>query len=464
MKRSLIVRLALPALLILPVGYRASGWLLHKAPKPTFSSGDALAGRDLFVHEWTPNDPLAVGGDGLGPMFNANSCVACHQQGGLGGSGSLANNVTAFTVVPVTLKDGTPGSKRDAKAGVVHSFATADGFLETLDEVSPQLPSINRPKLADLLPAVQQNCVVAPRIGTAPGVNISHRNTPALFGANLIDSIPDRVIIANERKQRVAWGLADSDTDDYPVGRALRLANGHVGKFGWKAQIGTLGDFVRAACANELGLGNPTNAQPASLRKRDYRAPGLDLTEQQCAQITAFCASLPRPVEAVPDDSALAQMIAEGIKAFHAVGCADCHMPDLGEVKGLYSDLLLHRMGRGLVGGGSYGDPPAELPEFPQGSGPEPSEWRTPPLWGVANSAPYLHDGRAATLTDAIHLHQGQAARSALKFGQLPSEKQRAILEFLKSLQAPRAEPVPDTALAARDSADGQTIVPAERH
>ena len=65
-------------------------------------------------------------------------------------------------------------------------------------------------------------------------------------------------------------------------------------------------------------------------------------------------------------------------------------------------------MGAVLTGGGSYGDPPPELPDFTEGGGPQPGEWRTPPLWGVADSAPYMHDGRANTLSDAIELHGGR--------------------------------------------------------
>ena len=65
-------------------------------------------------------------------------------------------------------------------------------------------------------------------------------------------------------------------------------------------------------------------------------------------------------------------------------------------------------MGADLVGGGSYGEPPLPLPDDSD-DGPAPSEWRTPPLWGVADSAPYMHDGRAPTLADAVKLHGGQA-------------------------------------------------------
>jgi CxxC motif-containing protein (DUF1111 family) len=423
------LKVVLPLLLVLPVGYRTSTWLLRSDPKLKFDAETSQAGRELFMHEWTPNDPLAANGDGLGPVFNAASCVACHKQGSPGGGGPVENNVTVFTSVDK--------ENHEANQGVVHANATQDDFRESLRNVSWTFPPTSQPALADLLPSGNQGCISPPRIGTVKGTDITQRNTPALFGADLIDAIPDRIIIANERTQRLKWGLADSDTDDFPVGRAIRLSEKKVGKFGWKAHISSLSEFVRVACANELGLGNPFKAQPASLAKADYRPRGLDLTNEQCDQITAFVASLPHPKEIVPSSPEEAQKAVSGKKVFSSIGCADCHSPDLGDAKGIYSDLLLHRMGQTLVGGGTYGDPPPELPAFVEGGGPQPSEWRTPPLWGVADSAPYLHDGRAATLEDAVKLHGGQAKKSADRFAELPQEQRDELIAFLNTLRAP---------------------------
>ena len=65
-------------------------------------------------------------------------------------------------------------------------------------------------------------------------------------------------------------------------------------------------------------------------------------------------------------------------------------------------------------------------------------EWRTPPLWGVADSAPYLHDGRAATLNEAISLHGGEALECKNRFFALPDDDRRAVVEFLQCLRAPQ--------------------------
>lgn len=325
------------------------------------------------------------------------------------------------------------------REGVIHAFAVNNCPPETLSKLDPQLPNTSRPLLTDLpnqsSSPNSNHCVIV-----RPTVRVSQRNTPALFGANLIDGIPDRAIIANERTQQLRWGMAPKQSEDLPVGRALRLADGRIGHFGWKAQSASLSDFVQAACANELGLGNPGQAQPRPLTKLAYKPTGYDLTLEQCDQISSFVASLPRPIEKMPEDSSLRNDSVEGKRLFHHTGCADCHTPDVGKVEGLYSDLLLHDMGAPLEGGGSYNDmPPVPDPNKPpkDPNAPKPGEWRTPPLWGVADSAPYLHDGRAPTLQHAIELHGGQGKRAAAKFVSLSKQEQEQIVAFLRTLRAP---------------------------
>lgn len=418
---------------IVPVGYRATGWLLRYDWRPKTDAQASQAGRDLFLHEWTPGDPLAAQGDGLGPVFNASSCVACHQQGGVGGSGSLEHNVTVFTRAP--------RAGAGARRGVIHQFAIDTDSQETLQNISLQLPKKSRPTLADLetllpKPGNPSAGVQTVRAVVVPEIDIGQRNTPALFGASVIDAIPDAAILANERNQRHNRGLSVLNGETVPAGRAAKLPRKRVGKFGWKANVGDLSEFVRVACANELGLGNPLQAQPASLSQPAYRPRGLDLTDQQCDQMTAYIASLPLPRELIPSSAAEAARAVAGKKHFKQIGCTNCHTPDLAEAQGLYSDLLLHEMGEGLGGGGFYGEEPS-TPEDSDGGSISPSEWRTPPLWGVADSAPYLHDGRAATLAEAIKLHAGQASSSANRFAGLSEVQQEELIAFLNTLRAP---------------------------
>jgi CxxC motif-containing protein (DUF1111 family) len=419
--------------ILAPVGVRVLTW--PGSRRLAVDPAMAQAGQTLFLHEWKANDPLANGGDGLGPVYNAKSCVACHNQHGPGGAGGLQHNVTTFAFTSASIGGNPQIPTIPAREGVIHAFEVREN-PETINLVDPTLPAVSRPSLDMLvrLPGPSSNHCLTPR----RGVSLSQRNTPALFGDNLIDAIPDRLIVAQEKKESIKWGMAPAKGEDLPVGRASRLSDGRIGHFGWKAQSASLSDFVQAACANELGLGNPGQAQPRPLNARyDYRPKGLDLTSEQCDQITSFVASLPRPVERLPDAKLPSPSASEGKQLFTKIGCADCHTPDMGAVEGLYSDLLLHDMGQPLEGGGSYNDPPPSKPDGTPGDGPSPGEWRTPPLWGVADSAPYLHDGRAPTLEKAVELHGGQGTRSAHNFASLSKAEQEQLIAFLKTLRAP---------------------------
>ena len=256
---------------VAPLGYRATGWLLRYDGHAKTDIQASQAGRELFLHEWTPGDPLAAGGDGLGPVFNASSCVACHQNGGVGGSGSLEHNVTVFTRAP---KSGA-----QADHGVIHQFAIDAVSQETLQNVSLQFPKKSRPTLVDLQalfpkPANQSGQVPndkhvqGVKDVAASEIDLGQRNAPALFGASIIDAIPDEAILANERNQRLKLGRLIGNGEDVVAGRAARLSHKHVGKFGWKANIGNLSDFVRVTCANELGLGNPRRRSRFRCRSR----------------------------------------------------------------------------------------------------------------------------------------------------------------------------------------------------
>ncbi len=140
-----------------------------------------------------------------------------------------------------------------------------------------------------------------------------------------------------------------------------------------------------------------------------------------------------------------------GREKFAAVGCATCHMPDLGPSRGIYSDLSLHDMGTELADSASSYGVRIELPvgDSATPEGATALEWRTPPLWGVRDSAPYLHDGRAETLEQAIAFHGGEAKTTADRFFGLPPHKRRQVLAFLNTLGAP-AMPARTTKEVAR--------------
>jgi CxxC motif-containing protein (DUF1111 family) len=403
-------------------------------PGPAPSRNQVAEGAWLFARDWSRVDRDERRGDGLGPMFNARSCVACHGQGGTGGSGKSGADVLILTEIGTPRKpDGKVDFEKLNEAGstpkpvaseVFPGFATAPSVVLHRAANDPGYDLWRSEVLSKFGLGDRTN---APRPARAFRVRSSRRNTPALFGSGLIDAIPDSAIEEAARREH----------DYFPKieGRPGRLEGGRIGRFGWKAQTATLGDFVRIACANELGLENPGHAQPPDPLRPGYKAPDVDLTEAECSSITAYVAGLARPVETTRPALLRAAHIEKGRRVFDSTGCAVCHAPRLGEVAGIYSDLLLHDMGQGLSDSGEYyGTPPSPgLAIVP----PRGAEWRTPPLWGLRDSAPYLHDGRASTVSGAIAQHGGQAQESVNRYGKLDPRHKGYLHEFLLSLAAP---------------------------
>src|SRR5262249_15375476 len=161
--------------------------------------------------------------------------------------------------------------------------------------------------------------------------------------------------------------------------------DGRLGKFGWKAQFATLEEFVAAACANELGLGNPLMEQARPWKRGTYAKVNADLNSTQFRSLVAFVDTLPRPEEILPMNPTEQAQAEHGRTLFAQIGCADCHTPDLGGVAGIYSDFMLHRLSDPKIRGGYSEVPSVPVPD----DHPLEDEWKTPPLWGVADSAPY---------------------------------------------------------------------------
>lgn len=401
--------------------------------EPTASAKDIAAGRVLFEHEWTPNDPLASG-DGLGPVFNARSCVACHFQGGVGGGGETGHNATHFEVLP------QPG-RNEYLTGVLHSNSVAKTDRESLPLLRARFPTFTPPPPPPPPPGEHCAYTPPPKPPFDP-VSVQSVQSTALFGIGWLDRISPKAITANARKREAALAFDELSGNFHgvPVGRVPVTADGRVGKFGWKGKFATLEEFVSAACANELGLGTPLTPQAIPLHKAGAGTPSPDLTEQQFRELMAFVDTLPRPVEKT---SATA---AHGKSVFGSVGCATCHTPDIGGVNGVYSDFLLYTLDDPTPTGGFAGYGPEPPPANARPSfAPAPQEWKTPPLWGVSDSAPYLHDGSAATLSDAILRHKGDAKGVTSAYQSLPAEDRAALLAFLNSLKAPPEAPTPPT-------------------
>ena len=395
-------------------------------------------GKKLFEREWEAGKPASPGGDGLGPMFNARSCAGCHKLGGLGGAGpNEDSNVRLLTVVPQGLHPSdlsdhkatllkvhpafAPAGKRLQTAFILHRFGTNDGYASFEKKV------------------MESHAAASPEDWK---IRLSQRNTPPLFGAGLMDAITPEMLRDLARTQ-AQEGHVSGRVPPGPKG-----PNGAVlGHFGWRGQTMSLKEFVLGACANELGLEVPGHHQAADPLNSEVKSSGLDMNEEQANQLIAFVASLPAPRREVPQDPEKAKAAERGYTVFKTLGCANCHVEDVGPAKGIFSDLLLHDMGPGLADAVSAVSAKqfllrseGEIDTYIN-AGPAlkilQQEWRTPPLWGVRDSGPYLHDGRAKTLQEAILAHAGESILSTEKFSALPAEDQDALIAFLNTLVAP---------------------------
>ncbi len=391
-----------------------------RAPQPGPLAREA--GLKLFEHEWTVADTLSKG-DGLGPVFNDRSCVACHSQGGIGGGGGIEHNVTTFEAHPV------PG-RPEVQGGIIHAFSVSSDCQES------------RHSLNDFFQVVPGGVTI---VGTCfvqkhdfDPVRSDSINSTALFGAGWVDQITDRAITHNARLRAMAslGQVIGGNLESVPAGRARILPDGRIGKFGWKAQFATLKEFVAAACANEIGLGNPLMEQARPYAHHATQKVERDLDELQFRSLVAYVGTLARPIEVMPSDSSDRIEAERGRVLFEKVGCTVCHVSSLGGVDGVYSDFLLHRLTSSEDLGGYREVPQVELPT----DHPLADEWKTPALWGVADSAPYFHDGKSPTLRAAIDRHQGDASAVTRGFVSLSERDQNAVIAFLSTLKAPRQE------------------------
>jgi CxxC motif-containing protein (DUF1111 family) len=419
------------------------------------------AGRELFMMNFARPSRMELGdkGNGLGPVFNETSCAGCHFQGGVGGAGDRDVNVLLLGIVsrprgPANMsaaiaaaRQTHPGLGGDSAVKVVHRFAIGDGQdAAAYDQWRDGLLQLFGG--ADTIKPVRKD------LGPVT-LELSQRNTTALWGAGLIDKL------RREGGEALRRRIATEQPEQHRgiTGRVPKTPAGVEGWFGWRGQVSTLDDFTLSACAIELGLQVPgvdEGRAPLGIRKSGGRRDSgrhLDLTAEQCAALEAFVHSLPRPIREIGTVSEEQAAIESGERVFDRIGCAACHVPDLGFIAGIYSDLLLHDMGyetsdaqtatpetviETIADVPTYYEVPIRRPmTFERPTNPE-QEWKTPPLWGVSDSAPYFHDGRAATLKEAILLHAGEAERSATAFQQLDDEDRHALLAFLSSLRAPK--------------------------
>lgn len=358
-------------------------------------TGDQLQsfddGRDDFLQPETPQT-------GLGPVFNARSCVECHGAGAPGGAGV---NV---------------GVARVTRIGAI-----VNGSYSDLEIVGGAL--LQRRSLREIFP----NYPVPGEIIPPEAQFVSNRFTTPLFGAGLIEAIPGGSIMI----------LADPDDRNHDgiSGRVNMVLNPEtglqeVGRFGWKCQVSSLHVFTGDAYLNEMGITSAVfqqenrpqghNIPPGADQVADPEADALEV--ENLTNFMKFMAPPPRSN----------QINFRGLRAFLDIRCQSCHVQQqktgANSIAALanqtitpYSDFLLHDMGPGLADGVRQG----------QANG---AEWRTAPLWGLRFRRFFLHDGRTQNIDQAIRLHGGEAQAIRDRYVALPQIDRDALVNFVGSL------------------------------
>ena len=338
------------------------------------------SGREVFDRDFGNAAGIgAMTGTDEAPRFNGDSCRACHFDPVIGGAGPRGVNVMRHGVVA---SDGTFSAPPTTPNTILHKQVVVGGDPPTASST----------------------------------VNVfEQRQTPTTLGAGLIDSISEATILANEDPD-------DADGDGIS-GRANVLpGDGRIGRFGWKADVPSLAEFVRDASAAEVGLTLPAQSELTFGLTEDtdeIADPEMPLAEaEDLAFFMTMLAPPPRQSSDDPDAVDIGEVI------FDQIGCSKCHIPmltgTLGEAP-LYSDLLLHD----ILAAGSKGIESGDATQ---------TEFRTAPLWGLSQTAPYFHTGAADTIEEAIRLHAGEATSIRDAYESLEQIDRDALLAFLGSL------------------------------
>ena len=393
--------------------------------------------------------------NGLGPRFNSNQCASCHLQPALGGTSPAKNplpdvahlagatNKVPWFIVP----DGPVREARFQK-----SNGQADGNVHDLFVITGRSDAhgCNIAQF-DFLPA--GNALT----GQGGNPNIIFRIPTPVFGAGLIEAIPDGAILADIRTnatEKLALGIS-GHANAILSGNVNRSGNdGTITRFGWKAQNKSLLMFAGEAYNVEMGISNQLFPQerdetpsclffPSPNDTINFTTPATTSTSNPAviSDIEAFADFMrmlapPAPAPSTPSSE-------KGRATFARIGCIHCHTPSFTTGKAiasgsstspsaalsnqpvnLFSDLIVHHMGTGLADGITQG-----------GAGPD--EFRTAPLWGLGQRVFFLHDGRTTNLVQAIrdHKSKGSEANKVIEhFNRLTVQEQQELIDFLRSL------------------------------
>jgi CxxC motif-containing protein (DUF1111 family) len=339
--------------------------------------------------------------DGLGPVYNAQSCRECHQNVVTGGASQIAEHRTG-RIEDSRFVESLGGT-------LVHSRATSPDLVE---------------------PVAYLDSVRTFRLSTS------------VLGAGFVEAIANETLLEIRNRQNPALrGTAVV----VPVLEAQSAAR--IGRFGWKGQHASLHSFAADAYLNEMGITSPLFPEENTARGRFVGYGSAYDTvpdpEDDGVDLRAF-ANFMRSTKA-PSRGAITADALAGEQLFLTVGCADCHTPTIrtartgtringGELTvpaalgdkliHPYSDFLLHDIGTG-----------DGIPVLPDATYARTAEQiRTAPLWGLRTRNRLMHDGLTFTLPEAIERHARQAAASRQAYRALSAQERALLFAFLNSL------------------------------
>ncbi|HTE41809.1 MAG TPA: di-heme oxidoredictase family protein, partial [Steroidobacteraceae bacterium] len=365
-------------------------------------------GHAVFNTGWSPANKPPGRRDGLGPIFNSQSCDSCHNSRRRG-RGPRGNGVAPGNLViqlGKRLDDGSVVRGTD-EYGFILNTSSVEGAT---DEASVSIEYTYKDfVLADgtdiplYTPYYKLDDFSGDKL--PPSTVLMPRMPSAIFGVGLLESVPKTTIVT----------IASEQTQQGRVSGRVSHVGDQIGRFGWQATEPTVASQTAAALSREMGL-TTTLISHADCGRRNRvcdstAAAAPEVEPELFNALVEFQRLHAVPIGAVRSTTAVGSLI------FRDLGCADCHRPSLkisaGKEIHPFTDLLLHDLGQ-------------DLDDRDISGRTVHSEWRTAPLWGLNASVQsgqplrLLHDGRARSIEEAILWHSGTAEKVRDAYALLP--------------------------------------------
>lgn len=411
-----------------------------EAPTGFDSKSNGVSDDATYQADQKKFDEVEQLSDGLGPLYNAQSCRECHQNPVSGGASQVSELRVAH--------QGPEGHYRNPEIPIAHGAEVITGRSLVNDRAICPNGAFPSSEIQERVPETE--------------TTRTFRISVSLLGDGFVEAVSDQTFVdLAERQCKASHHKICGQLLRVPIVEAPGQMG--VGRFGWKDQHASLLSFAGDAYLNEIGVTN--RLQPDEVTKLCNTAaepndtPGPD----GLSDIDHF-ARFVRSTKAPARDTELAASAPakKGNTLFDKIGCSTCHVETLmtapagtkinGDTYAIpaalgsvtfhpYSDFLMHDIGTGdgilQVTPEHYGKRVFQtMSGYMEKQGFESSlnKMRTAPLWGVRLRPRLMHDGQSLTLRDAIRRHQGEASEASRRFEKLKKEDQDAVIDFLKSL------------------------------